>query len=183
MKIAIILGSVRKNRKSSQVGVYLKNLLDNRDGVVPKLLDLVEFPFPVMEERFRNLTHPPAGMVEFSRTLEEADGIVIITPEYNGSYSGALKNTLDYFKQEYVKKPMGIVTVSSGIWGGVNASHHLLAWVLHVEAIPSPFKLMVQNINSLFNNKGELTDPDFEARAEKFLDEFLWLTTAISQVN
>jgi azobenzene reductase len=181
MKIAIILGSVRKNRKSSRVGMYLKTLLDIENKAEAELLDLMEYPFPVMEERFRNLTNPPKGMAEFSRIMAEADGIMIVTPEYNGSYSGALKNTLDYFKFEYMKKPMGIVTVSDGIWGGINASHHLMAWALHVKAIPSPFKLMVQNISLLFDENGELTDPGFEGRAKKFLNEFLWLTNAISK--
>jgi len=180
MKIAIILGSVRKNRKSSHAGFYLESLLGKTEGISPVLLDLQDYSFPVMEERFRNLQDPPEGMAEFSRHLTEADGIIIVSPEYNGSYSGALKNTLDYFKQEYFRKPMAVVTVSDGVMGGVNASHHLLSWILHVKGIASPFKLMVRNVGETFDDAGKLLDEDFAVRANSFVSEFLWLSKAIS---
>lgn len=180
MKIAIILGSIRRNRKSIHVAVYLQKLLRGIDGIDPVLLDLRDYSFPVMEERFRFLDNPPEGMAEFSQHLKSADGIIMVSPEYNGSYSGALKNTLDYFKQEYHKKPMGVVTVSDGQWGGINASHHLLLWILHVKAVASPFKLMVQNVSALFNDEGLLLNEEFSLLARDFLDEFLWLTKSIS---
>ena len=101
MKIAIIVGSIRLNRQSIKVGKYLSGLLD-RMNVNHTLLDLIDYPFPVMEERFRFLDEPAEWMTSFGNTLDEADGIIIVTPEYNGSYSGALKNALDYFKPEYV---------------------------------------------------------------------------------
>ncbi len=180
MKIAIILGSVRENRRSVNVAKLLNELLKKRGGVEVELLDLKEYSFPVMEERLRFLKNPPDGMIDFSATLDSADGIIIVSPEYNGSFSGVLKNTLDYFKDEYFKKAVGVVTVSSGSLGGVNASHHLLSWALHVKAIPSPFKLMVQNVDDLFNEDGELSDNDLGDRSEKFLKEFLWLTESLS---
>lgn len=180
MKIAIILGSVRENRRSTSVADFLALSLNSNEGVEVDLLDLKKYSFPVMTERFRNLENPPKGMADFSKSLINSDGILIISPEYNGSFSGVLKNTLDYFKKEYYKKPLGVVTVSSGSWGGINASHHLLSWALHVKAIPSPFKLMVQNVDSLFDGDGKLLDEDFTLRSEKFLTEFLWLVRSIS---
>ena len=180
MKITIILGSIRKKRRSGHVAYHLKKLIDGIEGVESQMLDLRNYPFPVMEERYRFLDNPPEYMKDFSRTMSESDGIIIVTPEYNGSYSGALKNALDYFKPEYHKKPIGVVTVSDGQWGGINASHHLQSWVLHVKAIPSPFKLMVKNAGDIFDEEGKLTDDKFDSRAEKFIDEFLWLTKSIS---
>jgi NAD(P)H-dependent FMN reductase len=180
MKITIILGSIRKNRKSGHVAYHLKKLVGDVEGVDAQLLDLRDYPFPVLEERYRFLENPPEYMKEFSRKMSESDGIIIVTPEYNGSYSGALKNALDYFKPEYHKKPMGVVTVSDGQWGGINASHHLLSWILHVKAIPSPFKLMVQNAGDVFDGDGNLTDEKFDSRAGKFIDEFLWLSKSIA---
>ncbi len=181
MKIAIILGSIRENRRSIDVAKLLDGLLKNRVGIEVELLDLKEYSFPVMEERFRFLENPPEGMAEFSKIIGDADGIILVSPEYNGSFSGVLKNALDYFKDEYFKKAVGVVTVSSGLFGGVNASHHLLSWALHVKAIPSPFKLMVQNVDSLFNVNGELTDIDFGDSSEKFLNDFLWLVESLSK--
>ena len=183
MKITIILGSIRKNRRSGSVAFHLKKLLEQEYATEAVMLDLRDYPFPVMEERYRLLDNPPSFMEEFSRHLSDSDGIIIVTPEYNGSYSGALKNALDYFKPEYHKKPMGVVTVSDGQWGGINASHHLQAWMLHVKAVPSPFKLMVQNASSVFDDEGQLKDPALNGKAEKFLEEFFWLTKSISGKN
>jgi len=180
MKISIIIGTVREGRRSPGVAYLLRDMLELK-GEKIEILDLEEYSFPIMKERLKNLKHPPAGMREFSQHLFDSDGIIIITPEYNGSYSGVLKNTLDYFKPEYYKKPIGVVTVSSGVLGGINASHHLLSWVLHVKAIPSPFKLLVKSVDKTFDKENRLIDEDFKVSADKFLKEFLWLSSAISQ--
>lgn len=181
MKFSIISGSVRTNRQSHQVSQYLESLLKDRQDHEVELLDLIDYQFPIMEERLRMTDDPDPLWVQFSKTVNESDGIVIVSPEYNGSYPGVLKNVLDYLKDEYFKKTFGIVTVSSGHMGGINASHHLESWVLHVKGYPSPFKLMVPNIDDLFNERGEPREATFVKQAGKFLDEFLWLTQAISQ--
>lgn len=180
MNLVIINGSQRTGRNSIHVSRYLESSLEEKDVRV-RLLDIGEFRFPVMEERMRFLDELPPRMQEFSDVLLQADGIILVTPEYNGSYSGALKNTLDYFKSEYEWKPMGLVSVSTGKLGGVNALHHLQAWAIHVKGIVCPYKLQVDHVDQRFNNQGELSDPGFSKTAGAFLDRMLELTNAISQ--
>jgi azobenzene reductase len=180
MKIAIINGSRRKGRFSVHVSEYILKSLKKDVGIDVKMLDIKEYDFPVMEERMRFLDKIPPGMEDFSQTMKEADGLIFVTPEYNGSYSGALKNTLDYFKSEYDNKPMGLVTVSDGKMGGANAMHHLQAWAIHVKGIVSPHKLYVSNVGQKFNQNGELLDESFSSSVDRFLEKYLWLCRAIS---
>ncbi len=179
MKIAIVNGSVRNGRKSFWVSQYLHELLQHAEGLESSLLDIKEYDFPVMQERMRYLHEVPQEMEAFSKTLMEANGIILVSPEYNGSYSGALKNTLDYFKPEYVKKAFGLVTVSAGKMGGVNAMHHLQSWVLHVKGVVSPFNLYVGEVEEKFDETGQLIDASFPKKVELFLKEFFWLTNAL----
>lgn len=179
MKIAIISGSVRENRQTIRVSLHLTDRLKSESEHQVEHIDLAETDLPVMHERLRMLQKPDPAWLSFGQKVNEADAIIIVSPEYNGSYSGALKNALDYLKSEYTKKPFGIVTVSSGQYGGINASHHLESWVLHVKGYPSPFKLLVPHVEELFNADGEVQQAGFEKQVSVFIQEFLWLARAI----
>ncbi len=181
MKIAIINGSVRTGRYSIHVSRFLKEILEKDSNVQVEMLDILDYNFPVMQERMQYLEDIPAGMQSFSDKMNKADGIILVSPEYNGSYSGSLKNTLDYFRAEYERKPMGLVTVSGGKMGGANAMHHLQAWVIHVKGIVSPYKLFVDFVDKKFSKNGTLQTPEFERSVKSFLNNFKWLTTAIAK--
>ncbi len=180
MNITIISGSTRIGRQSDKVAYYLQQLAAEREDVFEvTVLDIHDFNFPVMEERHGRLENPPDRLEEFHEALEAADALIIVTPEYNGGMSGALKNTLDYFRREFSKKPMTAVTVSSGNLGGVNALHQLWYWMLHVGGIVSPVKLLVSNVSSLFAENGQAQDERFVRNANKAIDELIWLTKKI----
>ena len=173
MYIPIILGTAREGRYSEEAANFL--LAQTKEA---------NFNSEILDVRdYRIEATDATGELPQAKKLKEkiakADGIIIVSPEYNGSYPGALKNVLDYLKSEYVKKSFGIVTVSSGQWGGVNASHHLQSWVMHVKGYPSPFKLMVQDVEDLFDENGIPHKQEFVRQADTFVDEFLWLTEAI----
>jgi len=179
MRLTIILGSVRLNRQSEKVATYLFKRMENLPGVQADLLDLKSFDLPVMEERLRMQKEPDNALLEFSERLMKADGIMIVSPEYNGSYPGALKNALDYFKAEYQKKVFVLVTVSNGQWGGINASHHLESWVTHVKGYLSPYKLMVPFVEELFDPDGTPLNPSFVRQSDQVIEEWIWLTKAV----
>jgi NAD(P)H-dependent FMN reductase len=181
-KIALISGANRTGNKSGQLAKWLVDFARNHHKVQEvQLLDVAEFQFPVMDERFGVLETPHPGLATFSAALHAADLVLIVTPEYNGGMAGSLKNTLDYFRKEFHRKPVGAITVSSGDFGGVNALHQLWYVMLHCGAIVSPAKLLVGNINGLLNETGTITQETFTNRAKKFLDEVLWLTERIDQ--
>lgn len=183
MKIAIISGSNRVVRMSHTVAEYLQTLAQVHPKVSDvTMLDVKHYNFPVMEERHGRLENPPAGLNEFQNHLLDCDALIIVTPEYNGGMAGSLKNTLDYFRKEFERKPMAAVTVSSGSFGGINALHQLWHWMLYVGAIVSPTKLMVSQVNDAFAPDGTTTDERLQRNAQKMLDDLIWLAERL-QIN
>ena len=183
-KIAIVSGSARLGRQTPKAVNYLSKILEENEQVEEvKILDVLDYNFPIMEERRGRNPNPPARLDEFGDILEQVDSLVFASPEYNGSFSGALKNTLDYFYKEYAKKPIGILMVSGGARGGINASHDLQKYILSLRAFPMPYKLLVANVSKIFDENGLLTDERLQASFQKFAHELLWLTEGIHYVK
>src|SRR5919201_5067545 len=118
--IPVILGSTRRDRQSPKVARFIHEQMRRYKEIETEILDLLEYNFPIMEERLRFRDDPPPGLREFSEKIARADSFVIVTPEYNNGYPGVLKNALDYLLPEYKRKPIAIVTVSAGGFGGLN---------------------------------------------------------------
>jgi NAD(P)H-dependent FMN reductase len=91
-----------------------------------------------------------------------------------------LKNALDYLLPEYERKPIGIVTVSAGNFGGINCLAQLRLVTLGMGAFPIPENLSVSRVHDSFKDDGTPNDPAYEKRAAGFLDEVLWFTEAIA---
>src|SRR5277367_4952955 len=178
--IPVILGSTRRNRQSAKVAKFVLDWLRQLDQVRTELLDLKELNLPMMEERLRFRDDAPASVLEFSAKINQADSIVIVTPEYSGRYPGVLKNALDYLKSEYKRKPFGIVTVSAVETGGILCLDGLRQVVLHLGGVPIPASLMVADVKESFDVEGKPADPTFMDRAGNFFDELLWFTEALS---
>jgi NAD(P)H-dependent FMN reductase len=91
-----------------------------------------------------------------------------------------LKNALDYLLPEYRRKPIGIVTVSGGRWGGLSCLSQLRQVTLGLGAFPIPASLPIRYVRDAFEEDGTPTDPAYEKSAGRFLDELLWFTEAIA---
>ncbi len=182
MRIAIMIGSVRIGRQSQKAALYLEKELRKRNQEVT-LIDLATEQLPIMEERMSRDVDPPAGALRISRQLTEADAIILVTPEYHGSFSGVLKNALDYFLPEFAKKVVGVATATTGRFGGLNASVQLQHVVLSMGAYPLPQKLIVPDIPNAFDADLNPTSELLSKQAHKFLDEFTWLAEAVTQAS
>ncbi|MEU6729368.1 NAD(P)H-dependent oxidoreductase [Nonomuraea wenchangensis] len=124
-RIGIIVGSSRPNRNSAQVAHWVLERASHRDDSTFELIDLCDFPLPHFDEPF-----PPAfGQYQnehtrrWASTIAAFDGFVIVTPEYNHSIPGVLKNAIDYLYAEWADKAVGFV--SYGVAGGARAVEHL----------------------------------------------------------
>jgi NAD(P)H-dependent FMN reductase len=179
LSIPIICGSTRRDRQSIKVARFVLTRLQQRPNVQTELLDLLEYNFPIMEERLHRRDDPPPGLKEFGEKIDRADSIIIVTPEYNNGYPGVLKNALDYLLPEYERKPIGIVTVSAGGFGGINCLAQLRLVCLGMGAFPIPENLSVSRVQDAFKDDGTY-DHAYDKRADAFLDEVLWFTEAIS---
>jgi NAD(P)H-dependent FMN reductase len=140
----------------------------------------MEYHFPVMEERLRFRDDPPPLLKEFAQEIDQGDGVIIVTPEYNHGYPGALKNAIDYLLPEFEKKPIGIVTVSAGGFGGVHCLAQLRLVLLGMGACPIPESLTISRVQETFDEQGLPKSSSLEKRAKDFLDEMMWFTEAFA---
>lgn len=183
MKIAILSGSRRNGRESLKVANYVKHQFEAQPAVTQAvLLDVGAYNFPVMDERLGHLDEPHPGLQEFSDHLMTSQALIIVTPEYNGGMAGSLKNTLDYFRKEFARLPMGAVTVSSGPFGGANALHSLWFWMLYNGGIVSPTKLLVSEVTKAFDDDDKVIPENrFVRSTERFVHDLIWLAQKINR--
>ena len=179
MNILIISGSVRTGRRSHGVSVELQKRFKNSGCDTTHIIDLAEYNLPVLEEQYGENDKKIKGLDDIQEKLDQADAMVFLSPEYHGSYSGALKNAIDYFSVEFKRKPIGVAAVGAGRMGGINASTEMQHLVLSLGAYPMPYKLLVSNVQYAFDEKGELIDDQLAKSMDKFVAEFVWLVDAI----
>lgn len=177
LRIPVLVGSVRRGRQSIRVARFASSRLA-RAGVDAPLLDLADFDLPIMEERLGKRDDPPPGLEDFSASIREADAVVIVSPEYNGSMPGVLKNALDYIYGEWFRKPVGIVTVSGGGFGGVQLHNHLQLLFLRVKALPVA-GMAVSRVSKSFSEDGEPMEGHYEKAFAGFVETLEWYTKAI----
>ena len=178
MKCAIILGSIRIGRQSHRIAYYLEKKLRER-GIDVIMIDLAEHPLPMMEEDNGRLRSPADDISIVGAKLKEADSMILVSPEYHGSFSGVLKNALDFYWAEFKKKPIGVVTTGSGKMGGINASTQMQHVILSLGAYPLPTKLLIPEIQYAFNDQYEPLREDIIKNSDRFLNEFTWFANAI----
>ncbi|MFN4254631.1 MAG: NADPH-dependent FMN reductase [Saprospiraceae bacterium] len=180
MHISIISGSTRIDRKSHRVALGLEKAFQQRGSHSVEVLDLAAYNFPIIEEVLQRHPNPPAGLADFAEKIRASDAFVFVSPEYNGTYTSALKNAVDYLKdQEFARKVVGVSSVSTGMMGGIRAAMEMQHLVLGVGGFPIPQMFNVPQVHLKFDEAGNLTDPNFEKNLNTFLDRFLWLAEAV----
>ncbi len=148
MCIAIVIGSIRAARLSDRPALYLKTQFEQAGHQVD-LVDLRELNLPV----FADNPEMPAGAHHFIESIKQADGVVLVSPEYNHTYGSALKNALDYLrKQELMHIPLACVGVSNGFAGGVRALLMLRASIPTLGAVLTPMVVPVPMAADTFPN-------------------------------
>src|ERR1700734_92579 len=124
-RIGIILGSTRPNRNGEQVARWVLEVASQREDAEFELVDLRDYPLPHLDEPLPPSTgHTPNDHTKaWAAKIASFDGFVMVTPEYNHSTSGVLKNAIDYLYAEWNNKAVGFV--SYGAVGGARAAEHL----------------------------------------------------------
>jgi len=125
IRIGIILGSTRPGRRGEQVARWVLDAASKRTDGEFELIDLVDYPLPHLDEplppSMGNYQNPHTQ--DWAAVISRLDGFIFVTPEYNHSTSGVLKNAIDYLYAEWNNKAMGVV--SYGAVGGARAAEHL----------------------------------------------------------
>lgn len=119
-RIGVILGSTRPGRNGEQVAAWVMDIARRRDDADFELIDLADYPLPHLDEplppsmgQYRNL-----HTQQWADTIDRYDGFIMVTPEYNHSTSGVLKNAIDYLFAEWNNKAVGFVSYGSVGAGG-----------------------------------------------------------------
>ena len=176
-KIAIIVGSVRQNRQGIKVARWMEEKLKERGHTV-YFIDPLELNLPLLDKMYKEIVDPPENLKQLRNQIVEAEGYMPITPEYNHSTSAALKNTLDYFLEEYYFKPSAIVSYSVGGFGGVNAVQHLRGILAELGAPSISSSFSISKVQNVFDDAGKLREQLYEKRVMRFIEEFEWYIDA-----
>lgn len=174
MKIVIISGSARKESITLRAALAVKNWLQRETEHHIDLIDCRSFSFPMLEKVFNSVDNTPDEFKPISEKMFSADAFILVTPEYNGSFSPALKNLLDHFPKQ-LHKPFGIVTASNGTLGGMRAAQQLILLGAALFGIVSPQLLIIPQVDKKFDEDGTLLDESFHRNVHNFIAEFLWL--------
>ena len=177
--IAIISSSIRTGRNSHRVALFFQHFLTERNLATVEIIDLNEYQFPIFNERLRLQPDPSPALLEYAARVSKADGIIIVTPEYNGGYPASLKNAIDVLYKEWHRKPIAISTASDGSFGGtqVITSLQWSLWKIRAWTVPAMFP--VPKVQDAFDEHGVPADKDLSYRlAAGFTHELLWCIEA-----
>ncbi|KAF0691194.1 Aste57867_17527 [Aphanomyces stellatus] len=187
LTVSVVIGSVRPGRQGLRVAKFLVSKLETV-GFKVHLIDPVELKLPLLVGRFDYLSEDQQtdGLKELKAKIVDSDAFVIVTPEYNHSYSPVVTNTLDYFfHNEYYYKVAGIATYSAGGFGGVRAAAPLRPVLACLGLTSIPKELPVPSVHSLLNEDGTVQEDagksgeSLEKNAIAFAEELKFFATAI----
>ena len=142
-------------------------------GVQTELIDIAQTPLPT-NDAGEAIKDP-----SFSSKMEQADAIVIVSPEYNHGYCGLLKHALDTCLKEYIHKAVGICGVSAGPFGGARVIESLLPVMRELGLVTIFEDVNFGRIGTLFDERGNLLDQNFVRRVDAFLNELIWMARVL----
>lgn len=174
MRIEIISGSPRQNSTTHRLALHLSKVLQEKTEHEIGLLEVRNYPLPLLQKVFATIEETPATYKDLATRVFGADAFIIVTPEYNGSYSPAMQNLFDHFPKQH-HKVFGLVTASTGALGGMRAAMQLQQFTLALFGIPSPYMLITPQVDKKFDAEGNLVDPSFQKSIDLFIKEYLWL--------
>jgi NAD(P)H-dependent FMN reductase len=175
LNIPVLLGTNRKERKSVFAARWLVEQMEKRPEIRTRLFDVAEFHLP-HDDYGQGLKD---SFPEWRDAMIQADGLVIVSPEYNHGYPGALKAVLDLLLAEYIHKSVAFVGVSAGPWGGTRVIEAMVPMCRELGLAVTFTDLNFPYVQRTFDEQGRLLDQAFEDRAKNFLDELVWMSTVL----
>jgi NAD(P)H-dependent FMN reductase len=175
--IPVLLGTPRKGRESEHVAKWLlKKIKERKDEIETKLFDVRDFKLPQDDYGMELKNDFP----EWRDAMIRADGLVIVTPEYNHGYPGSLKSVLDLLLPEYIHKAVAFAAVSAQVWGGVRVIEALVQTSRELGFAVTFTDLNFPRVQTLFDENGDLIDEKaYEDRVKAFLDELIWMSKTL----
>jgi NAD(P)H-dependent FMN reductase len=183
MRIAIIVGSTRPERKGKAVADWTFQMTRNRTDAEFELVDLEDYDLPLLDEPV------PPSMGQYSKEhtrkwaekIDSFDGFVFVTPEYNHGTSGALKNAIDYLYKEWNNKAAGFVGYGSA--GGVRAVEHLRLVMAELQVATVRNQVMLSLYTDFENFKVFKPAAQHEKSLNGMLDQLVLWSSALQNLR
>ncbi len=182
-KIAIIAGSTRPGRKAGAVAEWVHQIASKRQDAQFDVVDIAEFDLPLLDEP----VPPSMGQYSqshtqtWSQTIAAYDGFVFVTPEYNHSTSGALKNAIDFLYAEWNNKAAGFVGYGSA--GGARAVEHLRGIMAELQIADVRAQVLLSLFSDFENYTTFKPGEQHEASVDAVLDQVVAWSRALSSLR
>jgi NAD(P)H-dependent FMN reductase len=171
--IPVILGTARQGRQSEHVANFVLGEMKKRPEIETELIDVRKLKMRLDDagEEMKD-----AGYAE---KMTRADGLVIVTPEYNHGYPGLLKHALDMCLEEYIHKAVAVCGVSAGPFGGARVIENLLPVFRELGLVATFNDLNFGKVRDAFDEQGNLKDEKYVGRLAKLLNELVWMSRVL----
>jgi chromate reductase len=170
--VVVLVGSLRKASLNRKIAHALREVAEG--SLALAIVEIGDLPL-YNEDLEANV---PAAWARFRERVRKADAVVFVTPEYNRSVPGLLKNAIDvssrpYGKSVFSKKPAGVVSVTPGPLGAFGANHHLRQSLVFLDmpVLQQP-EAYIANAGKLFDENDRLTNDDTRAFLLKYIQAF-----------
>ncbi|ODM93600.1 NAD(P)H-dependent FMN reductase C4B3.06c [Orchesella cincta] len=182
-KILIFLGSVRPARLVERIGIAVKNIVTT-EGMEPEIIDPAELPFEIVKVPMHFMVEPekeaPEWMLETNKKIQNADGYIIVCPEYNCVIPPALCNMLDHFPpSSFRHRPCGIVTYSAGTYGGIRVATILRPFVSELGMVSVPAYVAIPTAQLSIEADGTCSSERISNNLTKLVKEVEWYASAL----
>jgi NAD(P)H-dependent FMN reductase len=164
--IALIVGTNRPRSNTGKVAAHVADIYAALDEP-PQIIDLHQLPPEIFSPD--SYEKPPASFAPFEEPIARADGIVIVTPEYNGSIPGIFKYYIDMLEkpEAFAGKPVAFVGLAAGMWGALRPVEQIEAMLIYLGAVIYPKRVNIAKINEHLGEAGRVKTPEYVERLEK----------------
>jgi NAD(P)H-dependent FMN reductase len=190
-RLLIIIGSTRPTRAADLVVPWLVAAARAHEAFEVDVADLRDWPLPIFAEHpgtigdFNDPTYSEPVVKAWNNKVKESDAFIVLTPEYNHSIPGGLKNAIDsvWLSFGFRNKPVAAVGYSGGIGAAIRAVEHLAHVFIEAEAVPLRNSVLLPFVRDAFDESGEPVNPTTKASLGIMLDDLAWWSAALEKAR
>jgi NAD(P)H-dependent FMN reductase len=190
-KLLIIIGSTRPTRAADLVIPWLTRAAKEHGGFDVEVADLRDWPLPIFTEHFGTIgdindpSYSDPLVKAWNNKIKDHDAFIVVTPEYNHSVPGGLKNAIDsvWLSFGFRNKPVAFVGYSGGVGGGIRAIEHLNHVFVETESVPLRNTVVIPQVQDAFDEAGEPVSPMTRVATSVMLDDLAWWSAALDKAR
>ena len=190
-RVLVIVGSTRPGRAADLVLPWVTSRALAHPGFDTEVADLRDWPLPIFAEHpgtigdISDPTYSEPIVRAWNKKVKRADAFIVVTPEYNHSIPGGLKNAIDsvWMSFGFRNKPVAAVGYSGSIGGGIRAIEHLAHVFVEVEAVPLRNTVVIPFVRTAFGADGKPVSPETDIRLQVMLDDLGWWSSALEKAR